>query len=306
MKWLRPARRSGPAPTPALFDEAFQRRLETLALVSRRLASGRERGERRSKHVGGGVEFADHRPYAPGDDFRFLDWKVFGRTDRVLLKQFEQEADLCLYLLLDVSASMAHADRAKLRHAQRLAAALAYVALANLDRVSVQAYADALHERLAPMRGRNRVLRLLRFLENLEARGGTDFARCAKAFAARESQAGMALVITDGYDFQDLRLGIDALRYAHFDPVLLLITDPREASPALHGELLLVDAESGAERQVTITSNLLARYRAAREAHFAALTAYCQEKRVRAFELSIEEDFDQAALELLRRGGLLG
>lgn len=289
---------------PALFDEAFQRKLETLALVSRRLASGRERAERRSSQVGSGVEFADHRAYVAGDDFRFLDWKVFGRTDRLLLKQFEQEADLCVYILLDVSASMAHGAGRKLHHGKQLAAALAYVALVNLDRVSIQAFSNTLHERLAPVRGRNRALRVLRYLEQLEPGGATNLAQCARAFTAREGRPGMALVLTDGYDFDNLTQGLDALRYARFEPVLLLITDPEEAAPPLHGELTLVDSETGEERTVTITEALRARYLAARDAHFASVLAHCREKRVRAFELSSDRAFDDAALELLRRGGL--
>jgi uncharacterized protein (DUF58 family) len=301
-------RRSRPpprAPEAPLFDEAFQRKLETLVLISRHLATGKERAERKAVRTGTGVEFADHRAYVAGDDFRFVDWKVFARTERLLVKQFEQEADLCVYLLLDVSASMAHGDGEKLRYAKRLAAALGYVALANLDRVGVQAFGDALGGRLPPTRGRARAVRMLRFLEQLESHGGTDLARCAKAFTARETRPGLTLVLTDGYDFAGLTRGIDALRYARYEPVLLLVTEPSEADPPLHGELLLVDAETLAERHVTITEALLERYRAARRAHFASLMTYCREKRVRAFELPTDRPFDEAALQLMRRGGLL-
>jgi uncharacterized protein (DUF58 family) len=283
----------------------FQHKLETLALVSRRLARGKERAERRARRSGAGVEFADHRPYVAGDDFRFLDWKVFGRSDRLLLKQFEEEADLCLYLLLDSSASMAFGDGLKLRFAKRLAAALGYVALANLDRVSIQTFAGSLATRLAPIRGRNRALRMLRFLEQVPAQGNTDFEHCAKAFTAREPRSGMALVLTDGYDFSGLARGLDALRYARFEPALLLLVDAREEHPAIHGELTLVDAETGEPRTVTITSGVLERYRRARQEHFATLTAYCREKGVRCFELNVQESFDDAALDLLKRGGLL-
>src|SRR3954453_20459098 len=114
-----------------LFDERFQQQLEGLALVSRRLASGRDKAERKTNRSASGVEFAEHRPYVAGDDFRFLDWKVFARSDRLLLKQFEEEADLGVHLLIDVSASMAQGDGRKLDHARRVAAALGYVALAN-------------------------------------------------------------------------------------------------------------------------------------------------------------------------------
>jgi uncharacterized protein (DUF58 family) len=293
------------APEGEPFDEAFQKRLESLAIVSRKLVSGRDRAERKSTRSGGGVEFAEHRPYVAGDDFRFLDWKVYGRSERLLLKQFEEEQDLCVYLLLDCSASMAHGNAKKLRYAKQLSAALGYIALANLDRVSVQAFSDGLGPRLAPTRGKNRALTLLRFLSHLESGGPTGFAKGARAFAAREAARGMAIVLTDGYDFAGFERGIDALRYGRFEPVVLLVTDPSEAEPVLHGELTLVDAESGEERSVTITPALLERYRATYRAHLSGIENYCRDKQVRAFEMRVDRPFDEAVLELVRRGGFL-
>ena len=108
-----------------LFDEEFQRRLDVLALVSRKVYAGRTRAERRSRKTGSGVEFADHREYAAGDDFRFLDWKLYGRSERLLLKLFEEEEDLSVYVLLDTSASMAFGAPPKIEYGKRLAAALA-------------------------------------------------------------------------------------------------------------------------------------------------------------------------------------
>ncbi|MFT3921071.1 MAG: DUF58 domain-containing protein [Myxococcales bacterium] len=294
-----------------LFDEAFQRKLEGLALVSRRLASGRDKAERKANRSASGVEFADHRPYVAGDDFRFLDWKVFARSDRLLLKQFEEQADLTVHVLLDCSSSMTQAGPAgsvspKFAQAKRIAAALGYVALANLDRVSIQGFADGLTARLPPLRGKSRALRMLRFLESQDAAGRTDFARAAKSFAARESSRGLCLVITDGYDFQGLTHGLDALRYARLEPVLLLMLDPAELNPPLHGEWVLVDSETSEERSVTITGGLLERYREAHRQHFDTLRAHCRDKRVRCFELSVQTEFDQAVLLLLKQGGLLG
>jgi uncharacterized protein (DUF58 family) len=230
---------------------------------------------------------------------------VFGRSGRLLLKQFEEEQDLCVYVLLDCSASMAHGDGKKLRYAKQLAAALGYVALANLDRVGIQAFSSGLGPRLAPTRGKNRALALLRFLEHLESGGQTGFARAARSFAAREARRGLVIVISDGFDFAAFEQGVDALRYARFEPVVLLVTDPREAQPDLRGELTLVDAEGDDARTVTITPALLERYHEAYRQHFRKLEGYCRDKQVRAFELSVERPFDEAVLELLRRGGFL-
>ena len=86
---------------PKLFDEAFLRRLEYLYLVSRKVYAGSQRAERRSKKIGSGLEFADHRDYTPGDDFRYMDWTVYARMERMLVRLHEEEEDLLIYFLLD-------------------------------------------------------------------------------------------------------------------------------------------------------------------------------------------------------------
>jgi len=288
------------------FDDAFQQKLESLVLIARRIASGSARAERRTKKSGVGIEFAEHRPYVSGDDFRFLDWKAFGRSGKLVLKQFEEEQDISVYLLVDCSASMTAQNSQKLTYAKKLAAALGYIALAGLDRVSVQAFSDSLGARLAPTRGQSRALSMLRFIARLSSGGPTDMARVLKAFAARESRRGIAIVLTDGYDTAGFESGIDALRYARFDATVLRLIDPAEVSPGLLGDLTLVDAETGDTREVTITPGLLEQLKLAHAAHGARLAGFCRDKKVPYFDLDITRPFDEAVLDLLRRGGLLG
>jgi uncharacterized protein (DUF58 family) len=112
-----------------LFDDDFQKKLESLAIVSRRVFAGRMRADRRSKKKGSGVEFADHRDYTAGDDFRSVDWSVYQRFGRLLVRLYEEEEDLSIYFIVDSSSSMAFGDAKKFDQARRLAAALAYVCL---------------------------------------------------------------------------------------------------------------------------------------------------------------------------------
>src|SRR6188768_2387989 len=114
-----------PAKRVELFDDEFQRKLEMLALVSRRVFAGRLRAERRSKKKGSGVEFADHRDYVPGDDIRSIDWNVYRRFGRLLVRLYEEEEDLSIYLIVDCSSSMAFGEKKKFDQARRLCAALA-------------------------------------------------------------------------------------------------------------------------------------------------------------------------------------
>src|SRR5580692_2698426 len=140
-----------------LFDDDFQRKLDYLALISRRVFAGKLRAERRTKKSGSGVEFADHRDYQPGDDFRTLDWNVYQRFDKLLVRLYEEEEDLSIYFIIDASASMSFGDGKKLRYAKKVCAALAYVGLANLDRVSIVATTDQVSSRMQETRGKARI-----------------------------------------------------------------------------------------------------------------------------------------------------
>ena len=125
-----------------LFDSDFLTKLDYLSLVSKRLFRGSLLAQRRTKQMGGGIEFADHREYSHGDDFRHLDWNVFARHGQLLLKRFQEEADLHVYLLLDCSRSMGFGSPPKFDLARQVVAALAYIALADLDRIAVVAFAN--------------------------------------------------------------------------------------------------------------------------------------------------------------------
>src|SRR5580658_8717432 len=168
-----------------LFDDEFQRKLDYLALVSRRVFSGRLRAERRTKKSGSGVEFADHRDYQPGDDFRALDWSVYQRFEKLLVRLFEEEEDLAIYFVLDASASMAFGNGRKLAYAKKVCAALAYVGLANLDRVSIVTTTDRVLDRLPETRGKARIFKAFRFLREVESTGTTDLGDAMKTFVAQ-------------------------------------------------------------------------------------------------------------------------
>src|SRR3989441_10772094 len=165
---LMPTTRSAP------FSSEFLAQLERLALLSRRTFRGRVRGERRSPRRGHSVEFCDYRAYGVGDDLRYVDWNIYGRLDRLYLKLFVDEEDLCLHLLLDASASMDFGEPSKLEYGARLAAALGFVGLVNLERVGVGVLRERMAEGWNPARGRNQVLPLIEFLGRLRPSGTTS------------------------------------------------------------------------------------------------------------------------------------
>lgn len=288
-----------------LFDDDFQRKLDYLALVSKRVFSGRMRAERKTKKSGSGIEFADHRDYQPGDDFRYLDWSVYQRFDRLLVRLFEEEEDLAIYFIVDASSSMGFGDAKKLRYAKRVAAALGYVGLANLDRVSIVSTTDKVMERMPATRGKARIFKVFRFLRELDPEGQTDLGDAMKTFVAQNKKKGLAVLISDLYDPQGFEKGINVLRYNKFDPFVVHVVDKEEARPKLNGDVLLYDCETGDEREVTITAKVLERFADAYGQYLADIERFCTSKTVPYIQADINTPFDELILRVFRRGGFL-
>lgn len=301
--------RRGPAPAKAsdddLFDDDFQRKLDYLALVSKRVYAGRMRAERRTKKSGSGVEFADHRDYQPGDDFRYLDWNVYQRFDRLLLRLYEEEEDLAIYFIVDASSSMGFGDAKKLRYAKRVAAALAYVGLANLDRVSIVSTTDKVLDRMPATRGKARIFKVFRFLRELAPEGHTDLGDAMKTFVAQNKRRGLAVLISDLYDPQGFEKGINVLRYNKFDPFVVHVVDREESKPKLSGDVLLYDCETGDEREVTVTAKVLERFAEVYEQYLADIDRFCTSKQVPYIQADVSVPFDELILRVFRRGGFL-
>ncbi len=304
----------GSAGREALFGADFERRLEGLALVARRVFEGRFRAERRSKKSGAGIEFADHREYVAGDDFRFVDVRLWSRTDRLFVKLFEQEEDLSVHVLVDVSRSMevdtGGAAPTKLVIAKRLAAALAYIALSGLDRVSVATMADGRAKLLPAVRGKGRIHRILDLLATeshltMGGAGATDLEGAVRAFTTQTKKRGLAILVSDLYDPRGFELALDRLRHARFEVVVLQIWDPDEAKRLGTGDLVLVDSETGERREVTLTPEVLARFEEAQRKHRQRVAAYCRQKQVAHAEVSIDVPWDESVLRVLARGGLV-
>jgi uncharacterized protein (DUF58 family) len=285
------------------FDEQFLKKLEYLYVVSRKVFSGRYRAERRTRKTGSGVEFADHRNYTVGDDLRYLDWSVYGRLDKLLLRLFEEEEDLHIYLLLDVSASMAAAG--KLDYAERVCAALAYVGLAKLDRVSIVPFGGPSRDRLPTARGKGNIFKVFRFLAAQEPAGKTELGRALEAFVHQTKRRGLAVVISDFYDPNGYEEGLNLLRYHRFEPTILQIYDQNEALPKLRGDVELVDVETGEVREVTISQRALTAYANEHARYCDALAAFCAARSIPYFRADTKIPFDELVLRIFRAGGFL-
>jgi len=244
----------------AMFDPQLLKRLHSLSLAAGR-AGGSSLVAAPPKKQPGGTEAAGLRDYAPGDDYRHVDWTRCARHDELLTRTFRPAEDLHVYILLDCSPSMGLGDPAKFELARRVAAVLGYVALGDLARLSVVAFSGGIVAELPPIRHKTRIFKLLRFLRELRLQGTrTDLKRTARAFVGRYQRHGPAVVISDLYDPCGFQPGLDILRCRGYPPRLVQIHEPREARPDLLGDLELLDVEAETARRTTITGRAARRY----------------------------------------------
>jgi len=287
------------------FDEAFLKKLEYLYIVSQKIVSGRLRAERKTRIVGSGIEFADYRTYAHGDDLRNIDWRIFARTEKLFLRLFEEEEDLYIYFLIDSSRSMTLGDPDKWSYAKRVAAALGYIGLANLDRVSVIPFSSQLDGRLPPSRGRAQIFKIFEFLEGLEPGRQTSLKDAFRTFVTQNKRRGMAVVVSDFYDPRGFEEGLNFLRYHKFEPLVVHLYDERELEENFRGDLQLVDCETGEIAEVTVTAGMMREYRKAFEAYCDQLEDYCVKRQILYFRAPIQIPFDDLILRVFRAGGFL-
>ena len=274
-----------------LFDDAFLRTLAAVRLVPRRALAGLASGERRSPAFGSSVEFADYRTYAPGDDYRRIDWNAYARLERLFLRRFRADENLALSILVDASASMAWGEPSKAQCAAQVAGALSFVGLRAEDTVTLAACRDGtVAERRERLSGDRAVLAAWRFLEQLAFTGETDL----DASLAR-------------YARQVRGHGLDALLAAGQEVVLIQVLAPDELRPPadLLGDWHLVDAEHGAGVEVSIDERMVRAYRDRVDAYLAEIEAFCRRRGVSRILLSCDADLRQVLVPSLRRAGVL-
>jgi uncharacterized protein (DUF58 family) len=289
----------------ALFDSDFLKKLEYLSLISKRVFRGSLLAQKRTMQLGTGIEFSDHREYTPGDDFRYLDWNLFARHNELLLKRFQEEEDLHVYFLVDCSRSMAFGDPPKFDFARRVAAALAYIALADLDRIAVTGFAADIVEDFPLTRGKGRVLALLKFLESLRAQGDdTNLERVVTGFLHRDQRRGLVVIVSDLFDPKGFERGLDLLRHRKYEPHIVQVYDKFEKDPPdMLGDVEMWDVESGAARKVTVTEKNLRQYRHLFQEYQGKVQDYCNRHGLGCTRTSTEIPFDELILKMMRQAG---
>jgi uncharacterized protein (DUF58 family) len=222
-----------PATTSPLLDPKTLSRLEGLELRAARIVEGYVAGLHRSPYRGFSNEFAEHREYVPGDDLRYVDWKVFGKTDRVYLKQFEEETNLICYLLLDTSESMSYqgpaAPLSKLAYGQCAAAALAYLVLHQRDSVGLVTFDQEIRRLVRPSSNPSQLKQLLSVMEQTTGERKTQTGPIFHELAERFTRRGIVVLISDMFaDVEPTLAGLKHFRHRRHDVIVLHVLDPAE------------------------------------------------------------------------------
>lgn len=278
---------------PTSFEDPFLRRLERLRVVARRQHGSISFGGRRSRMRGTSIEFADYREYVPGDDPRSIDWNIYGRSDRLVVKLREDEESLAVYVVVDVSRSMDWGAENKLGHARRLASAIGYVGLCASDTVMGVAVADRVVSISTPLRGRGAYPRLFGFFGGLAPAWKTDLAAALRGLAAGHRPRGLVIVISDLLS-PGAHDGLHALVERGYEAVVAHVIDPSEVDPDLEGDLDLYDRETGEVVRIAADASLGARYRERVAAWISEQEALCARRQIRYVPVSTTvsvEDF---------------
>src|SRR5450432_984880 len=252
----------------ALLDPAFVRELEALRRRLQVMVQSGASGERAARRRGGSAEFQEHRPYAPGDDLRRVDWSAFARTGEPVLKLFRAEEDTLLRLLVDASGSLSFGTPPKLEVARRVAAAIGYLALANGQRAQVlvareakgQTPERALERVGTPRRGRDALAALLRDLSEPQASGSADLARAIDATLQRSARPGLLVVLSDFLDPGPVIRALTRACGAGHQVALVQVLAREEIEPEYDGDFSLVDAESEATVELSMDSTAIDAY----------------------------------------------
>lgn len=275
-------------------------RLRRLRLAARTRRAGTTHGDRRSTKRGSSLEFADYRSYAPGDDPRRVDWNQYARTERLFTKVYEEEEDLRVHLLLDASRSMGFGFPSKLRASAALAAALGYVALNEMDHLYAAALRGKSAEGMRALRATRSTTALASWLSLQVPGGETELNAALQAYAGRNHQAGLAVILSDLLDPHGAETGLLALRSRGYDVVVIHMLCRDDVEPIVEGELELVDSETGATFSVSADAAVLEAYRRRAKRWLEEQRRMCRSLGIPYVAASSEEPVEDLLFRRLR------
>jgi uncharacterized protein (DUF58 family) len=303
----RPIRRwrpGGQSDAPPL-NEEYLRRLERLAIFANRAVKAGLIGEHTSRRKANSIEFADYRNYVPGDDFRRIDWNVYGRLNTLLLKLTEAKEDVAVHILIDSSASMEWGQPAKLAYAKQIAAAIGYIALSRFDAITVASFGQNVRDYMPVTRGQAQAMNLFNFLNHIEVGGETDLNAAAADHCTRSHVRGVAIVISDLLMTQGTREGLHRLVRHGLETAVVHLLDSEEIEPTMRGDVELIDVETGERIEMTVGPEAIRSYQQRVQTWCDEIDGYCRKMGVRYLRMDTSMPFERMVVQYLRARRIL-
>lgn len=282
-----------------IVDGAFLSTLETLDLNIRKLMNGQFGGNRRSLAYGSSAEFADFREYMPGDDLRRIDWNIYGRFEKLFIKLYVDERQLHHHIYIDSSLSMDWGEPQKSYVALRIAAALGFMSVQAMDKVSFFAlHEDGCEDICHTVVGKNAFYQAANELNEVEFYGDTDLCDAIKSCENPGNGNGVSIIISDFLTESDWMSAVDWLLYHKRQVVLIQVLSRDEISPGMSGKVLLMDAESFDEEdernyKTEVTRTSLKAYEEALKFHENNIRKFCASREVGFMTVCSDESIER-------------
>lgn len=289
----------------SLLSPEFLSYLERLDLLIKRSVKGSSVGERLSSRYGRGIEFQDYRSYEIGDDFRYIDWNIYARLDKLFVKLFREEEISVINILFDISKSMGFGNPSKLYFGKQLSASLGYIGLVNYDLVNLYCISSTIEKRLESLRGRVNAMRLLKFLDVLEPQGITFLNS-----AVRESLKGLRgkavfIILSDFLDPNGYEEGLKLLSARGYETFVFHILSEEEISPPISGSIKLIDSETGEVIELDEVDDILNGYRQTLGKFLEEIESFCLNHSIEYIRASSSIPIDRVVLYYMRLAGWL-
>lgn len=286
-----------------IFDTEFLKKLDKIALNAKITINGGASGSRKSKAKGSSVEFSDYREYSIGDDFRRIDWNAYGRFERLFVKLFMEEREALVNIFIDSSKSMDFGEPKKSLTALKLGGVLSFLALNNLDRVSINAIKGVNLNQSTPIAGKNMFHRCLDFLQKMEFSGDTNINATLKKKDIKTR--GISIVISDFFLKDGFEEGIKYLLYKNQEVILIHILSREELNPEIYGQVRLVDSESGEGRNMSITPAILKLYEKNLKGFLDKIKSFSSKMGVTYVQISSDDKIEKIIFDYLAHVGVI-
>lgn len=280
-------------------DLSFLRSLDRLQLILKKKVHADMQGAHESSAFGQGVQFQDFKPYVPGDDFRYIDWNVFARTNKFYVKRFEEERNLVVHILVDSSGSMQYGkDMTKFEYAAMLGLGFGYMSLRKNEKFTFATFSDSVQP-LRPRKGTNQLMNIFDNMSRLQPKGESAFKHAMDRYAKSIRGRSLIVLISDFlYDLDDVREVL--FRYKKSEVYVIQVLDPRERQLSLQGDVVLEDSETGQKLRSFVSRRLKMNYQQKLADHIYQLKDICEENNASFVSVATDTPIFETFYHVLR------